>query len=67
MTIVRVLEEVLQDAPNSKPKTEVYQLCVTTLTYIVTALVIAAYSVKLNMQPIARCKYEYKGNTRSRN
>lgn len=49
LTIVQVLEELSQDAPNSKTKTKAYQLytTATTPTYIVTLLVIAAYSAKL--------------------
>ena len=49
VAVIHVLEKLLHKAPNSKTKTKVYQLNTTATipTYIMTLLVIAAYSAKL--------------------
>lgn len=51
MTIVQVLQELSENATNSKTKIKAHQLYMiaTTPTYIVTLLVIATYSAKLEL------------------
>lgn len=50
MTIVQVLQELSENATNSKTKVKAHQLyMIATPTYIVTLLVIATYSAKLEL------------------
>ena len=66
LTIVRVLENLLYNAPNSKTKTKVYQLYMTAtiptyIKYDTLSNCCLFCQTLARVQPITRCKYEYKG------